>query len=437
MGTNRHARLQRDAALQRVGTITRTIAVASIAAAAAIGVYVSRAVPGHTSISSTSGTAPSGPAAGAAGAAGANSPGGPIEQQPLAAQQPTGADPATGSRGQRFDLSGPTVDADRPAVPGVYRSSVWSTRVDLVVTDPGVIVQAALLLRQTLERVDGVASRFRPDSEINELHRATDGSTPVVVGAELFEAIDVALRAARLTDGAVDPTVGSAMCRLGYDRDFSLLASDVAGTFPESAPAPGWRSVVLDPKRSTVVLRPGTVLDLGATAKAWASDRAAHLIASRLGCGALVSLGGDITVAGPAPQGGFAVGIADICGDPSAPTTVAIESGGLATSGIGNRHWSLSGHPVHHLLDPATGLPVLTPWRTVSVTAGTCVDANTASTAAMVMGEAALSWLAEAGLPSRLVRRDGATVAVAGWPDEADQAQPHPATSGSRTAVAP
>jgi thiamine biosynthesis lipoprotein len=320
----------------------------------------------------------------------------------------------------------------------VYRSSVWSTRVDLVVTDPGVIVQAARLLHQTLERVDAVASRFRPDSEINLLHRAVAGaSTPVVVSDDLAEAIGVALRAARLTDGAVDPTVGSAMCRLGYDRDFSLLGAHVAGALPEASPTPGWRSVILDPERSTVMLAPGTVLDLGATAKAWASDRAAHLIASRLGCGTLVSLGGDITVAGPAPVDGFAVGIADICGDPSAPTTVAIESGGLATSGIGNRHWSLSGHPVHHLLDPATGLPVETPWRTVSVAAGSCVDANTASTAAMVMGEPAPAWLDEAGLPARLVRRDGATVTVAGWPDDAGPVRPRPASRGSRAAVAP
>jgi thiamine biosynthesis lipoprotein len=215
------------------------------------------------------------------------------------------------------------------------------------------------------------------------------------------------------------------------------MAPDVAGPLPEAVPAPGWRSVILDAEHSTVVLRPGTVLDLGATAKAWASDLAAQLIASRLGCGTLVSLGGDITVAGPAPERGFAVGIADICGDPSAPITVAIESGGLATSGIGNRHWCKSGHPVHHLVDPATGLPVETPWRTVSVTAGSCVDANTASTAAMVMGEAAVGWLDEARLPSRLVRRDGGTVVVAGWPDQDDQADPDSLTGGSKAALAP
>ena len=64
------------------------------------------------------------------------------------------------------------MSGDRPAQLAVYRSSAWSTRVDLVVTDPGVVVEAARLLHQTLDRVDRVASRFRPDSEINRLHRS-------------------------------------------------------------------------------------------------------------------------------------------------------------------------------------------------------------------------------------------------------------------------
>jgi thiamine biosynthesis lipoprotein len=181
----------------------------------------------------------------------------------------------------------------------------------------------------------------------------------------------------------------------------------------------------------------GTVLDLGATAKAWAADKAAAAIASRLGCGVLVSLGGDIAVDGVAPDKGFSVGIADICGDPSAPVAVSIVSGGIATSGIGNRHWTLGGHAVHHLVDPTTGLSVDSPWRTVSVAAGSCVDANTASTAAMVMGEPAVLWLEQERLPARLIRLDGSTLTVAGWPPEALDTDPVSTGSRSRRSVAP
>jgi len=59
-------------------------------------------------------------------------------------------------------------------------------------------------------------------------------------------------------------------------------------------------------------------------------------------------------------------------------------------------------------------------WRAASVAAATCVDANTASTAAILRGEPAAAWLAGLGLPARLVRHDGAAVTVAGWPRDAD-----------------
>ena len=297
-----------------------------------------------------------------------------------------------------------------------HRSTRWSTRVEVVVTEPSRIVAATRLLDQELDRVEALVSRFRPDSELSRLHRLTDGA-PATVSAELCEAIGIALDAARMTDGAVDPTVGAALCRLGYDRDFTEVAGGVDGVLPDPAPVPGWETVHLDTAAHTLSMPAGTVLDLGATAKAWAADRASDAIATQLGCGVLVSLGGDLCVRS-APEGGFPVGVADVCGDPDAPTTVAVVSGGLATSGIGSRSWPLGRSPVHHLVDPATGLPVTSPWRTVTVAAASAVEANTASTASMVLGASAPDWLEERSLPARLVHTDGTVVTVAGWPDD-------------------
>jgi thiamine biosynthesis lipoprotein len=297
----------------------------------------------------------------------------------------------------------------------VHRSTRWSTRIEVVVTDPAAVVAAARILDEELDRVEDAASRFRVDSELSRIHRSGGGT--VVVSHVLCDLLAAALRAAELTDGLVDPTVGSALVRLGYDRDFHEVAPGVAGDLPAPAAVPGWRSVDLDTDHGVLTLPAGTILDLGATAKAWAADRAAAAITGRLGCGALVSLGGDVAVQ-DAPVGGFVIGVADVCGDPDAPTAVAVPSGGLATSGIGNRHWTLGGTPVHHVVDPRTGLPTSSCWRTVTVAAGTCVDANTASTVSLVLGEGAPGWLAERRLPSRLVREDGTVVTVAGWPDD-------------------
>lgn len=313
-------------------------------------------------------------------------------------------------------MSPATSDLDDRTHLAVHRSTRWSTRMELLVTDPTVVVAAARILDAQLDRVEDAASRFRSDSELSRIQQSGNGRT-VAVSRLLLQLLATALRAAELTDGLVDPTVGTALIRLGYDRDFADVGDVVDGHLPDPAHVPGWRSVELDTGRCTATIPAGTVLDLGATAKAWAADRVAESITSRLGCGVLVSLGGDIAVHG-APGGGFVVGVADVCGDPDAPTAVAITSGGLASSGIGNRHWSLAGTPVHHVIDPRTGLPTASCWRTVTVAAGTCVDANTASTASLVLGEDAPGWLADRHLPARLVRMNGTVVTVAGWPDD-------------------
>lgn len=314
-------------------------------------------------------------------------------------------------------MSGPAPVTDRAAPLAVHRTTRWSTRIEVVVTDAAAVVFASRILDDELDRVEAVASRFRDDSEVNRLFRAASDGVAVPVSPELVDALTVALRAAELTRGAVDPTVGTALCRLGYDRDFDEVRGGVAGALPRPAAVPGWRSVVLDVAAGTVTMPEGTLLDLGATAKAWAADRAASAITARLGCGVLVSLGGDVSVHG-APAEGFVVGVADVCGDPDAPTAVSVRSGGLATSGVSSRHWTLGGTAVHHLVDPSTGLPVDSCWRTVTVAAGSCVDANTASTASMVMGVDAPAWLASLHLPARLVRTDGTVVAVVGWPED-------------------
>jgi thiamine biosynthesis lipoprotein ApbE len=188
---------------------------------------------------------------------------------------------------------------------------------------------------------------------------------------------------------------------------------------------PGWRNMSLDGRILT--LPPGAELDLGATAKAWAADRSAQRIAHRLGCGVLVGLGGDIAVSGPPPQHGWRIRVQDVTGnpddDPVGPyALVAIAKGGLATSSTAARRWRRGGDVLHHILDPRTGLPAAPVWRTVSVAAGTCVDANAASTAAIVRGRDAMSWLARNLLPARLVDTKGAVFTVAGWPASEERA---------------
>ncbi|MDX6641728.1 MAG: FAD:protein transferase, partial [Solirubrobacteraceae bacterium] len=232
----------------------------------------------------------------------------------------------------------------------------------------------------------------------------------------LLEAVEVALRAAALTGGAVDPTVGEALVLAGYDRDFALGLQEPARPV-RARRVRGWRAIAVDRARGRITVPRGVRVDLGATAKALAADRAAAAAARAGGCGALVNLGGDIAVAGEPPSGGWSVRVADDHrAAPDAPgQTLTIGSGGLATSSTTVRRW---GRASHHIIDPQTSRPADSRWRTVSVAAGSCVDANTAATAAIVRDGDAPAWLESAMLPARLVDRDDRVLAVAGWPAE-------------------
>jgi thiamine biosynthesis lipoprotein ApbE len=299
------------------------------------------------------------------------------------------------------------------------------TFATLLVTDPDALIPAHDVLAAELAAVDVACSRFRRDSELWRVSHAR--GRPVAVSQLFADALATALDAAELTGGDVDPTCGQSLVRLGYDRDFAGARRHTGPLRQPPMPAGGWRRVELDRDRLTARVPAGILLDLGATAKALAADRAAAAIEATTGCGVLVNLGGDLRVAGNPPAGGWRVGIADDA-DFDASTAsvrprqvVMIGDGGLATSSTLGRAWRRGGAEMHHIIDPATGRPARTCWRTVSVAAASCAAANIATTAAIVRGEPASRWLEDLRLPARLVRHDGTVVTTAGWPGGRDE----------------
>jgi len=320
-----------------------------------------------------------------------------------------------------------------PAIGTRYLKAL-GTSANLLVTDPSSTDRACAILRAELDAIDRACSRFRPDSELWQLNHARGRA--MRVSALLAEAVAVALAAAKVTDGDVDPTCGRSLVQLGYDRDFAAARQDTSPLSQPAVPAAGWQAVELDRERREIKIPAEVMLDLGATAKALAADRAAVRIAAALNCGVLVNLGGDISIAGEPPDHGWLVGIVDNRGFDGVPgpapprhdassrslsppchdAVVAVRDGGLATSSTKVRAWSRGSARLHHIIEPSTGMPVGSCWRTVSVAAATCVDANTASTAAIIRAERAPGWLARQHLPARLAGHSGEIVMVAGWP---------------------
>ena len=289
----------------------------------------------------------------------------------------------------------------------------------VVVSDEAALPEARAIVEGELRRIDETCSRFRDDSELVLLNRSA--GAPFKASALLLEAVSVALRAAARTDGDVDPTVGRCLGALGWDRDFTVVIARRESPRLTIVPAAGWKRVKIDRGRGTIHIPAGVELDLGATAKALAADRSAQAVQAAQPAGVLVNLGGDIAIAGPAPAGGWPIRVTDDHrSDITAEgQTIALAGGGLATSSTTVRRWVSGDREVHHIVEPRSGAPAPEYWRTVSVAAADCVDANSASTAAIVRGERAVAWLESGGLPARLVRADGSIVTTAGWPVEA------------------
>ncbi|MEP6797291.1 MAG: FAD:protein FMN transferase [Lapillicoccus sp.] len=325
---------------------------------------------------------------------------------------------------------------DRPGEP-VTEARHWralGTYVDLQVADPELLDPAAELSRQVLTTVDETCSRFRPDSDLSRAN-ATAGH-PVSVSPVLIGALRVALEAAEVTSGIVDPTLGEILVAAGYDRTFASL---VPGREPAALPVPVrrdlWREVIID--GLTVSVPRGASLDLGATGKAYAADLVASVVVAELGTPVVVSVGGDVRVAAPVGRDtSWPVAVDHTAAHhrdgTGTPQTVIMDAGGLATSSMAARRWVQGGREWHHLVDPRTGSPATGPWRSVSATGHTCVAANSASTAAIVLGDAAYAWLTEHHICARLVDSQGRVVTTGGWPEEAASRHPGAPAGGER-----
>ena len=240
---------------------------------------------------------------------------------------------------------------------------------------------------------DETFSRFRAGSELNRVNAAQ--ADPVLVSDRFARMLETALGAAQATAGLVTPTVGAALLAAGYDRDFDELGDDPRPAQP--AHVPSWRRVRV---AGRWLFRSGRVtLDLNGVVKGATVDDALALLPR----GGTVSAGGDVATTRPV--------VVELPGGDA----VTLYAGGLATSGADRRTWRRGGELQHHLIDPATGRPARSPWRQVSVAAGSCLAADVAAKAAFLLGHAGPSWLDRRGLAGRFVGAAGDVHVNANW----------------------
>jgi thiamine biosynthesis lipoprotein len=291
--------------------------------------------------------------------------------------------------------------------------SDWSCKVRVTVDRDSALEDARAIVIGLMDDVAESVDRFRPDSELSAINAAAGRMIPV--SRRTVALLYVALDAAASTGGAVDPTIGLHVQHAGYDADIDAVRSAVQPVRPLELQQADWCRVRVDHALSLAGIPAGLQLDLGATAKAWTADTAAREIADTLGTAVLVEIGGDLSVAGHREHS-WQIDVGEQSGVRA--QRIAMAYGGLATSSTAIRRWRTTEGEAHHIIDPRTGRPSTGPWRTATVWAATAVEANAASTAALVLGDEAVAYLNEAGLAARLVGRYGQVWTTTGWPTD-------------------
>ncbi len=239
-----------------------------------------------------------------------------------------------------------------------------------------------------LERLERMWSRFRADSELGRLN-AGDGH-PTLVSHPTAMLLERAVWAWRRSGGRFDPTVHDAIRAAGYDRTFDELdhlddpspvvparsTSPAAGT-----PAIGCDDVEVDTRLDLVRLPTGVHIDPGAIGKGLAADLVATAAVEQGADAALVSLGGDLRVAGEPPPEGWEV---ELDHHLTEPARVNLLDGAVATSSTLRRRWRTAGGPAHHVIDPRTGRPSTGPVVACSVLAAEAWWAEAVATTLLV-----------------------------------------------------
>lgn len=262
--------------------------------------------------------------------------------------------------------------------------------------------RALAAARGEIDRLEGLLSRFRPESELSRLNR----ERRMRIGPDLARVLAAALGLRRRTGGRFDPTVGPAVVAAGYDRSFDRIRDDAR---PPDAPVPSGGVVVLDDAWGWAALGSGVDLDLGAIAKGDAADRACGVLAEAGPC--LVNAGGDLVVSGPRADGAWPVGIDAAAGG----IVLDLERGAMATSGTDRRRWNRAGRELHHVIEPRSGACSGTDLVRATAVAPTGAEADALATALLVAGAREARRLADVWhVPAALVDSTGALTLAGG-----------------------
>ncbi|CAM5436146.1 FAD:protein FMN transferase [Afipia felis] len=310
-----------------------------------------------------------------------------------------------------------------PALPAMLRAAPAGGRVQelsgaTMGTTWSVKFVGSAASRQTLGRaiplaLGRVIAQMSPWEERSDISRFN--RRPVnewqALPPELFKVVTSALRVARESDGAYDPTLGALIDLWGFGPSGPRTKPPTPDEIAARHHARGWRQLNLDTERRRLRRSGSGSIDLCGIAKGFAVDLLAETLHAHGIHHALVEIGGELRGHGVKPDNDpWWVEIdrpARTVAGPTPPMLVALHDLAIATSGCergfahGTRHFS-------HTLDPRTGWPIANGMITATVLHPVCMEADAYATALMALGpDAAIDFAIAHSLAALILFRQG------------------------------
>lgn len=284
------------------------------------------------------------------------------------------------------------------------------TRYSAVFFAPGDLDEAKLAaaLQATLDRVDRQMSTWKPKSDLNRLNDAAT-NVWVPVPAELMFVLQASLRIGRQSLGAFDIGVGDLVSAWGFGAHAAAPGNVRAGPIA-AQPAITAEALELDPHLRRARKHAPLALDLSGIAKGFGVDEMARVMRQFSIPAWLVGIDGEMRAGGAKPDGAVWIVAHErpIRGVREAMGVIELEDRAVATSGNYRHYRDIGSRTISHTMDPRSGEPLENGLASVTVLAGTCLEADAWATALLVMGAQKGLPLAEAmGHDVVFVRVDG------------------------------
>ncbi len=239
-------------------------------------------------------------------------------------------------------------------------------------------------LMNKLAYYDRLFDRNNEASDIAKINLSNQ--KPVTVQSETYELLQIAYDYCEESNGAADITIAPVLNVWNFENGRDTLPSE--SEINEALELTDYKNLKFLGDNTVLLEGEDTKIDLGFIAKGYIADKIKEEMIAMGIDKALISLGGNILVIGQKGKNKpFVIGVRDPENQNNTIAETELSNESLVTSGTYERYVEIDGIKYHHILDTATGFPVSSSIKAVTVKAPSSVDADALSTICLILGE--------------------------------------------------